>query len=205
MAWRGVLDGTCPADQAVLQVELDGVEGMTRFERGWMPYGLCQVGYEVVRRESTWLLVRFEFEVVHSRPGAYRKPGDRLSDAVRLDARPCHFGGVRWWFRCYLCGELRARLFMERTSWSCRVCQGLTYRIRSRHGRSARRGNKLWSGLGYMDDLVEGQEARKARRNYRRRLSRWRADYRDHPEAPEHAIQLGLFGAASLTGTKACK
>jgi glutaredoxin len=52
----------------------------------------------------------------------------QVSELVGL---PMGFGGVRWWFVCPHCHQLRAALFLPTLigarDWACRQCHGLKY------------------------------------------------------------------------------
>jgi len=55
---------------------------------------------------------------------------------VELEASPCNFGGIRYWFVCPVlhdgapCGERVAKLYLppNRKHFGCRHCYNLTYR-----------------------------------------------------------------------------
>ena len=43
---------------------------------------------------------------------------------------PCHYGGLRTWFQCPLCGFKRNSLYLGTDGyWHCRKCHGLAYKI----------------------------------------------------------------------------
>src|SRR3954452_15682252 len=46
---------------------------------------------------------------------------------AKLEAAPCRFGGVRWWWRCPSCGVKRAYLYRSTARWACRSCLRLAY------------------------------------------------------------------------------
>jgi hypothetical protein len=60
---------------------------------------------------------------------------------VRIDSTRCHFGGVRYWFRCplvtkgVLCGNRCRCVYAtpDGTCFGCRECNRLTYESRRRH------------------------------------------------------------------------
>ena len=168
LAWRGVLDESCPVEDAVTYEELAGEYGSTRFERGWTACEVRLHSYEIASRERDGLLLRLEFLVTASRSRTYPAQGDVIHEAVRLQPRRCPLGGVRWWFRCYCCGRLRARLYLKWKSLTCRACQDLTYAVRSRYGRAAQSGG----GIGA---LSPGNS---------RRLDRGQVQLPKHPTAP---------------------
>ena len=61
-------------------------------------------------------------------------PQQDLDYTVRLEATPCHLGGVRWWFRCPLtrggmaCGRRVTKLYRRGSYFGCRHCHDLVYR-----------------------------------------------------------------------------
>ncbi len=58
------------------------------------------------------------------------RTGEAVASVVRLDATRPHFGGLRRWFACPLCGRRVGKLYLPpgETYVACRVCFGLTYR-----------------------------------------------------------------------------
>ena len=70
---------------------------------------------------------------------------------VQLEATPCHFGGVRWWFICPLsvngvrCGRRVGVLYRAPRAgyYACRHCYNLSYESRNerRYGRLAYLGH----------------------------------------------------------------
>lgn len=62
---------------------------------------------------------------------------------IPLTTTRCHFGGVRYWFRCYAnlrycCGNRVATLFLGSVGiFACRHCYGLSYNSRNKNRRDA--------------------------------------------------------------------
>jgi hypothetical protein len=72
------------------------------------------------------------------------------SDDIRLAYTPCRYGGCRAWFRCPLCEERKAVLWLAGGLISCRRCQNLVYSS-TREGaldRACRRAHRARARLG---------------------------------------------------------
>ena len=76
------------------------------------------------------------------------------TDEVTIEYTPCHYGGVRPWFRCPGCGQRRAILWLAGGWFRCMQCHGLVYSS-TREGvldRACRRAHraraKLCAGYG---------------------------------------------------------
>ena len=111
---------------------------------------------------------------------SYRLGSERRSVEcpVRLQTSRPHFGGVRWWFVCSWCQHRRWRLYRPSfDEWACRECHRLTYRSRQDHNRASRHGSGRRALRRWLDQ-DETLCKRAARRNLRRRLSRWRQQNR---------------------------
>jgi hypothetical protein len=50
---------------------------------------------------------------------------------VLITSTPCHFGGVRTWFRCPGCFSRAAVLYLRGGRFACRRCQSISYRSQS--------------------------------------------------------------------------
>lgn len=57
------------------------------------------------------------------------KVGD--DQRVLITSTPCHFGGVRTWFRCPACFSRAAVLYLRGGRFACRRCQSISYRSQS--------------------------------------------------------------------------
>ena len=55
---------------------------------------------------------------------------------VPLVWTPCHFGGLRPWFRCLRCNRRVGKLYNTGASLSCRRCLGLRYASQRRSAKS---------------------------------------------------------------------
>lgn len=77
--------------------------------------------------------------------------GDRweqISYDIQLSTTRCHFGGIRWWFRCPalkgdgICNRRSAKLYLPPGGryFACRLCYNLTY-------RSCRERNPQWDWI----------------------------------------------------------
>jgi len=72
---------------------------------------------------------------------------------VELEATPCNFGGIRYWFVCPLlrdgaaCKERVGKLYLPPHAkyFGCRRCYNLTYR-----SQKERRSKLIWRALEYM-------------------------------------------------------
>ena len=60
--------------------------------------------------------------------------GDERRDAsqrIYLAVSPCHFGGVRRWFSCPVCGRRAGLLYLRSGRFACRHCQRVSYLCQS--------------------------------------------------------------------------
>jgi hypothetical protein len=61
----------------------------------------------------------------------YTLPDGTVQDyGLPLETTACHFGGVRWWIRCWCCDSRRRTLYLpeHRPLFTCRGCYHLGYR-----------------------------------------------------------------------------
>jgi hypothetical protein len=103
---------------------------------------------------------------------------------VQLEATPCHFGGVRWWFICPLtkngvyCGRRVGVLYRAPRAdyYGCRHCYNLSYESRNepRHGRLAYMGHYM-----ALDRQME---------KLREKTNRW--TYRGRPTRKARRLQI---------------
>ena len=93
----------------------------------------ARIGYEVqTTAVSGWVRLMYTFSSVS---GGEEKKSE-LDYRTQLVTTPCHFGGMRWWFRCGLmvnarpCGRRVAKLYLPPRAkcFGCRHCHNLTYR-----------------------------------------------------------------------------
>ena len=96
---------------------------------------------------------------------------------VPLERTACHFGGVRWWFRCPGCGRRSAKLHLPpgASRFACRPCQGLYHQVQRESAvwQALRRAQKLRVRIG--GDGSEGHYPRPRgmhRRRYERMLQK---------------------------------
>jgi hypothetical protein len=78
-----------------------------------------------------------------------------MSEAVRLEWQPCHFGGVRPWLTCPHC-DRRVGVLWGAERFLCRHCQRIAYQSQneSRLDRSCNQSRKLRERLGaHLEDL----------------------------------------------------
>jgi hypothetical protein len=73
-----------------------------------------------------------------------------IRSTVRLERRPCRFGGTRVYFRCPGCGRATLRLAVLASGLLCGVCGRITWgsRRECETARLVRRANKLALRLG---------------------------------------------------------
>lgn len=94
---------------------------------------------------------------------------------VRLDATPCNYGGLRYWFVCPLsangipCNKRVGVLYKNGDYFGCRHCYNLTYRSKNENRRY--RYNPLFNVLNY-SDRIEELEAKTNRRYYAGKLTK---------------------------------
>ena len=84
----------------------------------------------------------------------YRQTVGGMSRDIKVTAwtetTPCHFGGVRWWWRCPNCSRRCARLFLVTGGMGCRTCLRMIYASQREDevGRSWRRTQRIEAALG---------------------------------------------------------
>lgn len=79
-----------------------------------------------------------------------------VEEPIPLEETPCHYGGVRPWFRCpgvrngRWCGRRVGKLFLGQRYFVCRHCLRLAYSSQSEEpmNRHNRRANKIRMALG---------------------------------------------------------
>lgn len=73
-----------------------------------------------------------------------------IRSTVRLERRPCRFGGTRAYFRCPDCGRATLRLAVLARGLSCGTCGRITWKSRrlGDTGRLVRRADMLAGKLG---------------------------------------------------------
>ena len=99
----------------------------------------ASLGYRVTSTPGGGLALRLTYTITDSTTGG-KAP---LEYAVEIIATPCHFGGVRYWFRCPLvrngvpCGGRVGRLYLPPGGryFGCRTCYNLTYRSAKEHDK----------------------------------------------------------------------
>ena len=79
--------------------------------------------------------------------------GDERRDAsqrIYLAVSPCHFGGVRRWFTCPVCGRRAGLLYLRSGRFACRHCQRVSYTCQSEGhiARAWRRQGKAEARIG---------------------------------------------------------
>lgn len=57
---------------------------------------------------------------------SYSHNKEPVHDVIGIEATPCHFGGVRYWFWCR-CGRRVGVLYAPGKYWRCRRCYNITY------------------------------------------------------------------------------
>jgi len=55
----------------------------------------------------------------------------QLNYSISLATAPCHYGGLRYWFKCPGCGKRYACLYSGGSYFLCRLCQNLSYSSQS--------------------------------------------------------------------------
>src|ERR1700722_18898824 len=79
----------------------------------------------------------------------------RFEYPVFLHTTQPHFGGLRWWFGCPLCGRRVQKLYRPESAgrFGCRNCHDLSYTSRSKSplDRSLERARRIRARLGGTD------------------------------------------------------
>lgn len=119
-----------------------------RWTRNGEPIGNIQVRVETGR---AFLIYRYQ-----------RNGGEweSLDYPVTLDTTSCHYGGVRYWFRCPAvgCGRRVALLYLDGRYFACRHCYRLAYTSQREalHDRLSRRVDKLRARLQWEPGMLNG-------------------------------------------------
>jgi len=102
---------------------------------------------------------------------------------VPLEAVKCHFGGLRWYFRCMLskdgvyCGKRVAILYSVGNYFGCRKCANLTYsscnESKSFRGYPWKVLTDDWKADEIYSNLRQTHYKGKPTRNYRKCLELW--------------------------------
>jgi hypothetical protein len=81
----------------------------------------------------------------------YSLSGKPVEHTVLLTQTPCHYGGVRHWFRCGYCQRRVGVLYLSGGQCGCRHCFKLAYKSEreSRHYRLFRKADKIRVRLGW--------------------------------------------------------
>ncbi len=117
---------------------------------------------------------------------------------VPLETTPCNFGGVRYWFKCFLykrgvyCGRRVAVLYKDGDWFGCRHCYELTYESRNVSGRYKRFGRII--SLPEIEKL----RAEAKRTHYRGKYTRKYLRYLRMEDKSERSI----MGMAMFLGNK---
>lgn len=130
--------------------------------------GSITVEYKVDRTEY---YLRFIYTQTDNNTGEKKD----FNYKVRLDATPCHFGGLRYWFICPLtvhgkpCNRRVGVLYKNGDYFGCRHCHDLTYRSRNENHRF--RYNPMFNILDY-DQKIHELESKSKRRFYAGKLTK---------------------------------
>ena len=118
-ATRATTDGLPALDVRAL-ARAGALRSGTRTEWGWT-HGGVPIGAVTLeaRADAVFLDYRIQ-DAVDADSCSVREP-------VTLDATPCHYGGVRHWFRCPGCRTRRVLLFCVGGIFRCRLCHDLAY------------------------------------------------------------------------------
>jgi hypothetical protein len=101
---------------------------------------------------------------------------------------PCHFGGLRPWFKCFRCNRRVGKLYNTEASLQCRRCLDLWYASQRRGEKSRRYLQALklrlrLNGIANLRELFPPRPKRMHQRTYdrlRRQAERLEADLREN-------------------------
>jgi hypothetical protein len=121
--------------RAGVLAEPSQVPRMSQWRWGWEGRIVGEVGYAIVRGNG-----RAAIALTHPR-GPECNWDDAVTYWAQLLTTCCHFGGVRYWFRCPAsregrpCGRRCRVLYrpLGANCFACRLCHGLTYESRAAH------------------------------------------------------------------------
>jgi len=75
----------------------------------------------------------------------------QLNYSISLVTAPCHYGGLRYWFKCPGCGKRYACLYSGGSYFLCRRCHGLAYASQCESHNS--RIDLIWSAQNRIEKL----------------------------------------------------
>ena len=142
----------------------------------------ASIGYEasLMSPENAWARLHYS---ANGAPKDYR---------VRLEATPCHYGGLRWWWICPLSGRRVARLHLPpgATVFAARKAYRLAYRIQreARIDRTHARQRRLYGKLGGKYDHFEQLPPPRPKGMHRATYERLEAELERAMEAHEEAF-----------------
>ena len=80
-------------------------------------YEVASIGYQLYYHGWPGVLV------LHLQYSYHQEP---VCDAISIEATPCNFGGLRYWFWCP-CGRRVGVVYSPGKYWRCRHCYNITY------------------------------------------------------------------------------
>lgn len=145
----------------------------------------ASIGYEasLMSPDAAWVRLHY---TANGGPKDYR---------VRLEAMPCHYGGLRWWWVCPASGRRAAKLYLPpgATMFAARKAYRLAYRsqrepvIDRTHARQAR----LYRKLGGTHDHFEQPPPPRPKGMHRKTYERLEMELYAAMEAHEEAFDTG--------------
>lgn len=82
----------------------------------------------------------------------YSKGQQPVEEVLRFQTTRPHFGGVRRWFRCPVCGRRAVKLYLppRESRFACRHCHELTYESVQLRGTWLGDVFRLWKSIGLL-------------------------------------------------------
>ncbi len=141
----------------------------------------ASIGYEasLLNPEAAWVRLHY---TTNGTPKDYRVP---------LEATPCHYGGLRWWWICSASGRRAAKLYLPpgATMFAARKAYRLAYRSQREagldrtHTRQARLYRKLGGRYDHYEQPLPLRPKGMHRKTYERLDAELDAAMEDHEEA----------------------
>jgi hypothetical protein len=126
----------------------------------------------------------------------YVADGELMDYRVQIEASPCQYGGVRWWWICPLSGRRAAKLYLPPDSnvFAARQIHRLAYRSQrdAKIDRTHARQRRLYGKLGAEYDHHEQTPPARPKGMHHKTYERLTADLYAAMDAHDQAFMFGV-------------